>query len=70
MYLNCPYCDEELIYQDYYGKLKHPEHYWIYPRSWIERAGDIYKCENEDCEAYEQHFYTDQNDDLYEGYPC
>jgi hypothetical protein len=35
--MECPYCNEKLIYRVYCGKLKRSEHYWIYPSSWIER---------------------------------
>jgi hypothetical protein len=68
--VECPYCGEELEYHDYYGRTKYSEHYWIHPHSWIERIGDIFKCKNEDCECFEQLFYTDERDDLHEGYPC
>jgi hypothetical protein len=59
--MDCPYCGEELAWHDYYG-----------PRvdGRIQKRGDIYKCENEECDAYEQHFYTDQREELHDGYPC
>lgn len=44
--MECPYCGAELIQTDTYGKTRYSEHYWIYPHSWIERTGDIYKCPN------------------------
>jgi hypothetical protein len=68
--MNCPYCGAELTLDDYYGKTQHAEHYWIYPHSWIEKEGDIFKCNNEDCGAYQETFYTDKQGDLHEGYPC
>lgn len=68
--LECLCCGEELTWHDYYGKRKVAEHYYSSPQSWIEKEGDIYKCENENCESYEGHFYTDSQDNLYEGYPC
>lgn len=66
----CPYCEFELKYHDYYGKKRFADHYYLYPQSWIEKEGDIYICDNEDCENYGQHFYTDQRNELKEGYPC
>jgi hypothetical protein len=51
-----------------YGKLKHADHYRD-TSSWIERMGDIYKCVNEECEMYQEYFYTDKYGELYEGYP-
>ena len=50
--MECPYCGVEMNCSDYYGKTKHSEHYWIYPHSWIEKEGDIYKCPN--CEGFEE----------------
>ena len=40
----CPYCGDELVYHDWYGKLIHGEHYWI--KSYWKKLGDIYKCPN------------------------
>ena len=68
--MECPYCGEDLNCIDYYGHRKYAEHYWIYPQSWIEKEGYIFQCQNEECEAYQQHFYTDRNDNLHERYPC
>ena len=58
----CPYCSHELGYHDWFGtNMGRNPH----------KTGDIYICQNEDCEAYEQHFYTRINDnELYEGFPC
>ena len=62
--MKCPYCGEELEYHDYYG-FGNPN------SNNFKKIGEIFKCENEDCEAYEEHFHTKENDDeLYEGYPC
>lgn len=61
--MNCLYCDEELKLHDYYGR-GNPF------RSDFVKIGDIFKCENEECEAFDEHFYTDQNDELFQGYPC
>jgi hypothetical protein len=60
--MECPYCGLELIFEDYYGRGL-SEHAF-------EKLGDIYRCNNEDCESYREYFYTDSNDELHEGYPC
>lgn len=46
--MECPFCGAELICIDYYGYRQVAEHYYIYPQSWIEKEGDIYKCPNSD----------------------
>ena len=68
--MECPYCGEEMVCDDYYGRRVYAEHYYTYPQSWIEKEGDVYKCNNEECEAYQQSFYDDSKGNLYEGYPC
>lgn len=62
--MECPYCKEELNYHDYFGRIcRHQDGKVL---------GDIYQCKNEDCEAYQEHFYTYRNNEseLHEGYPC
>lgn len=62
--MECTYCGEELNCIDYYG-LGNPF------RSDFIKQGDIYRCENEECEMYYEHFHTrDNGDELHEGYPC
>lgn len=61
--MECPYCERELNLHDYYG-------IGIPTRSDFRKIGDIYKCDNEDCETYQECFYTDPSGNLYEGYPC
>lgn len=61
--MECPYCEEELHCHDYYG-MGNPL------RDGFEKLGDIYKCDNEECEMYQENFYTDRQEDLHEGYPC
>lgn len=62
--MECPYCGEELTCDDYYG-IGNPM------RNDFKKLGDIYKCQNEKCEMYQEHFYTRNNEDeLHEGYPC
>ena len=69
--MECPTCKEELKVIDYFGFTKHAEHYWEHPQSWIDKKGDIYQCQNEECEGYQEKFYTYENsDELHEGYPC
>lgn len=61
----CPYCNHELVYHDYFGK------YTGRGFSGIEKRGTIYKCSNEACDAFDQHFYSyDSDGELREGYPC
>ena len=67
--MECPYCGAELIQSDIYGKTKYSEHYWIHPRSWIERTGDIYYCPNREGfdELEESLEYANKNDVTYES---
>ena len=60
----CPYCDEELTYDEYFGLLAAHQSGKVY--------GDIYTCNNEDCEAHGETFYTYRHnpDEVHEGYPC
>lgn len=63
----CPYCGEDLEYQDYYG------HYLGEDR-W-DVVGYIYKCNNEKCESGAFNFlFHDRckkgDDSIREGYPC
>ncbi len=65
--MECPYCNQELVWHDYFGNLDHNT------ISGINKKGDIYKCQNEECksETFNYYFYTRLNDDsLQEGYPC
>jgi len=60
--MECPSCNEELEYHDWYGTNMG------FTRV-NKKVGDIYICKNEKCESFEQHFHT-RNDELLEGYPC
>lgn len=65
--MECPYCNQELEWHDYFGNLDHNT------ISGINKKGDIYKCTNEECESetFNYYFYTRlDNDELKEGYPC
>jgi hypothetical protein len=67
--MECPYCDHELKYHDHYGKnLRLDSLDRIKPG--YEKQGNIYKCMNEECEMYDEHFYTDKQNNLHEGHPC
>lgn len=59
-----PYCGEELNYDTYWGRI------CAHQDGHVE--GDIYSCENEDCEMYQEsfHVYRSNPDDIHEGYPC
>lgn len=61
--MECEYCEEELNCIDYYG-------IGIPGREGFDKQGDIYKCGNESCEMFDEHFYTDKSGNLHEGYPC
>jgi len=69
----CPYCDSDLSYQDEYY-IGRPEYFYgtagngIHYPSTKKHLGDIFKCKNEECEMFEQHFHT-SNGELKEGYP-
>jgi len=66
----CPYCGEELEYQDYFGRISGWNQFFNEPI--IDHEGDIYKCLNEECEseAFNYYFYDFCDDILREGYPC
>lgn len=62
---DCPHCGHELAYHDYFGK--------SIGRGYIgiEKRGEIYKCADEACEAFDEHFWALNSDGvLHEGYPC
>lgn len=61
--MECSYCEEELENHDYYGL-------GIPGSDGFDKSGDIYKCMNEECEMYDEHFYTDNQGNLHDGYPC
>ena len=62
---DCPHCGQELEYHDYFGK------YTGRGFSGIDRCGAIYKCANESCSAFDEHFWAlDSDGVLHEGYPC
>ena len=69
--MNCPICQEELVYDGPYGRLASHQDGKV--------MGHIYRCPNgveqdESCSSECFHvagsFYTDINDQLHEGYPC
>lgn len=72
--MQCPYCEADLLCIDYYGigNFAAQEKYGY----GFQKLGDIYKCVNEETvdeeemECYDTYFYTNQNGDLLEGYPC
>lgn len=75
--MECPYCEEELCQHDSYFSGRPGSFYGtsgngIYypPTPNYRKLGDIFKCHNEECEAYQEHFYTDLQENLHEGYPC
>lgn len=65
--MECPYCEQELEWCDYFGNLDDNT------ISGIKKKGDVYKCPNEKCESetFNYYFYTILDDnELREGYPC
>ena len=68
--MNCPYCEEELLYEDHYG-LNLSMDSFNRTRPGYKKIGDIYRCDNEECEVYGEHFHVLVNtDEVREGYPC
>ena len=66
--MNCPYCDQELKYHDYFGHMIG----WKLSLNEI-HLGDIFKCLNESCysETFSYFYHVYLNDsNLREGYPC
>lgn len=62
--MNCPYCDVELVWDDYFGKWNGHA---------IDKRGDIYKCPNDECDSGVFNFFfwnTLKDESLREGYPC
>jgi hypothetical protein len=71
--MQCPYCGEELEWEDYFGRLAAHQDGYV--------AGHIYRCPNGleqdgSCESELFHVagsfytYTGLEDQLHEGYPC
>ena len=62
--MECPYCEQELNCVDYFGRVASHQDGHV--------EGDIYKCGNEDCEMFDEHFHTHRNNEseVHEGYPC
>ena len=69
--MDCPICGNELKCIDYFGTTRYAEHYYTYPQSWIEKKGDIYQCQNEECDGFQNKYWSYiDSDELHEGYPC
>ena len=62
--MECPYCGEEMDEGGCFGRLASHQDGHI--------EGDTYKCANEECEMFDEHFHTHRNReyDVHEGYPC
>lgn len=67
--MDCPYCDKELKCTDFYGKNLRLDSFGRVRDGFV-KEGDIFKCSNEECVAYNESFYTDSREELHEGYPC
>ena len=61
----CPTCGGEVKWDDYYGHITG----WneLHNEPIISHEGDIYRCQNEDCQAWSHIFGVGE---LQEGYPC
>jgi hypothetical protein len=76
--MKCPYCDQELVEDDTFGNADYCLNAIGYnPGYPVTRnpiqGGIIYSCENQECEKYQESFYTLECEDhiqLHEGYPC
>ena len=75
--IRCPYCKQELVYEDYFGWEVNDKTHIIrlatharLENGYVE--GDIYKCGNKNCEMYQKSFHTHRRNpnNLHEGYPC
>jgi|688.fasta_scaffold466591_3 hypothetical protein len=67
--MECPYCGEELNYDYFYGRNLRLDSLGRVKEG-FQKVGDIYRCDNEECE-YQGFFHTHGNsDELDEGYPC
>jgi len=66
--VECSYCREELKYHDFYGANLHLDSFGGVQHG-FNKSGDIYKCDNEECDCFGGTFYT-RNGELKEGYPC
>jgi hypothetical protein len=62
--MTCPTCEQELLLIDYFGRIASHQDGHV--------EGDIYQCENEDCESYQEYYHTHRStpDELHNGYPC
>ena len=62
--MECPICNKELTCIDYFGRILNHQDGHV--------QGDIYQCQNEECEGFQEYYHTHRNnpDDLHEGYPC
>ena len=67
--MECPECEEELQYVDFYGRNLHLDSFGRV-KDGFEKEGDIFKCKNEHCTSYEEFFRTSYNGELRYGYPC
>jgi hypothetical protein len=59
----CPCCNLPLVYNDVFG--------FLFPNQSGEIVGDIFRCENEKCDYYQEFFHSFYADlEIRNGYPC
>lgn len=69
--MECPCCGVELSHTDSYYTGNYSAYEKGYENSGYQVLGDIYKCLNEKCEAFDEVYHTRGDDgDLYDGHPC
>lgn len=70
--MECPCCEKELCHYDSYFTGNYSAYLKGYSDSGYQEVGDIFRCENEECECFETFYHTRYEDDsdLHEGYPC
>ena len=67
--MECPNCGQELNCTDFYGRNLRLNSFGNVREGFVKK-GDIFKCNNDECEACGESFYTDSREELHEGYPC
>jgi hypothetical protein len=67
--MECPSCGSELQWDDVFGRNLHIDALGRIRPGFI-KTGDIYRCPNEECESHWWYTLDDDDNNLYDGYPC